>query len=71
MKSWHSSCSVANKKEWVVCQWENARKQLPSNVRVVEMSMDDSWFRDSGPTVSPTELFEYFLGRCSNSYLLE
>lgn len=32
-------------------QWENARKQLPHNVRVAEMSMNDSWFRDSGPTV--------------------
>ncbi|KAD2805942.1 hypothetical protein E3N88_39319 [Mikania micrantha] len=31
-------------------QWENARKQLPHNVRVVEMSMNDSWFRDTGPT---------------------
>lgn len=33
-------------------QWANARSQLPSNVRVVEMSMNDSWFRDTGPTVS-------------------
>ncbi|KAL2935482.1 Agmatine deiminase [Bienertia sinuspersici] len=31
-------------------QWANARSQLPPNVRVVEMSMNDSWFRDSGPT---------------------
>ncbi|KAK9748179.1 hypothetical protein RND81_02G041400 [Saponaria officinalis] len=31
-------------------QWENARSQLPLNIRVVEMSMDDSWFRDTGPT---------------------
>ncbi|KAG5377177.1 hypothetical protein IGI04_041773 [Brassica rapa subsp. trilocularis] len=31
-------------------QWENARKQLPEETRVVEMSMNDSWFRDSGPT---------------------
>lgn len=31
-------------------QWANARDQLPHNVRVVEMSMNDSWFRDSGPT---------------------
>lgn len=31
-------------------QWTNARSQLPPNVRVVEMSMNDSWFRDSGPT---------------------
>ncbi|KAH7433429.1 hypothetical protein KP509_07G069200 [Ceratopteris richardii] len=31
-------------------QWENARRQLPSNVRVIEMSMNDAWFRDTGPT---------------------
>ncbi|GAV56462.1 PAD_porph domain-containing protein [Cephalotus follicularis] len=31
-------------------QWDNARSQLPEHVRVVEMSMNDSWFRDTGPT---------------------
>jgi len=31
-------------------QWENARSQLPSTVRVLEMSMNDAWFRDAGPT---------------------
>ncbi|CAN1289864.1 Agmatine deiminase [Linum perenne] len=31
-------------------QWENARSQLPEHIRVVEMSMNDCWFRDSGPT---------------------
>ncbi|CAJ1944282.1 unnamed protein product [Sphenostylis stenocarpa] len=31
-------------------QWENARSQLPEHIRVVEMSMNDSWFRDTGPT---------------------
>ncbi|KAE8721527.1 Agmatine deiminase [Hibiscus syriacus] len=31
-------------------QWENARNQLPTNIRVLEMSMNDSWFRDIGPT---------------------
>ncbi|MED6106517.1 hypothetical protein PIB30_005511 [Stylosanthes scabra] len=31
-------------------QWENARKMLPEDVRVLEMSMNDSWFRDTGPT---------------------
>ncbi|CAL1405909.1 unnamed protein product [Linum trigynum] len=30
-------------------QWENARRQLPENIRVVEMSMNDCWFRDTGP----------------------
>lgn len=33
-----------------VDQWPNARNQLPPNIRVVEMSMNDSWFRDTGPT---------------------
>jgi len=31
-------------------QYDNARSQLPEHVRVVEMSNDDSWMRDSGPT---------------------
>ncbi|KAI5073740.1 hypothetical protein GOP47_0011753 [Adiantum capillus-veneris] len=31
-------------------QWQNARNQLPPNVRVIEMSMNDSWLRDIGPT---------------------
>ncbi|XP_058179252.1 agmatine deiminase-like isoform X2 [Rhododendron vialii] len=31
-------------------QWTNARSQLPPNIRVIEMSMNDSWFRDTGPT---------------------
>ncbi|CAJ2664703.1 unnamed protein product [Trifolium pratense] len=31
-------------------QWENARNQLPDHVRVVEISTNDSWFRDIGPT---------------------
>ncbi|KAG4942745.1 hypothetical protein AAZX31_17G080800 [Glycine max] len=31
-------------------QWENARSQLPEHIRVVEMNMNDSWFRDIGPT---------------------
>ncbi|KAK7330240.1 hypothetical protein VNO77_24428 [Canavalia gladiata] len=31
-------------------QWENARGQLPEHIRVVEMNMNDSWFRDIGPT---------------------
>jgi agmatine deiminase len=32
------------------CQYENACEQLPENIRVVEMSSNDSWVRDSGPT---------------------
>lgn len=31
-------------------QWENARAMLPDDVTVVEMSSNDSWVRDSGPT---------------------
>lgn len=31
-------------------QWEAARTQLPPEVRVLELSQNDSWFRDSGPT---------------------
>ncbi|KAG0626365.1 hypothetical protein M758_2G120800 [Ceratodon purpureus] len=31
-------------------QWESARSQLPPSVRVLEMSMNDAWFRDTGPT---------------------
>jgi agmatine deiminase len=31
-------------------QWENARAMLPAAVRVVEMSNNDSWMRDIGPT---------------------
>ncbi|KAI4356964.1 hypothetical protein L6164_000942 [Bauhinia variegata] len=31
-------------------QWANARSQLPKHIRVIEMSMNDSWFRDTGPT---------------------
>lgn len=31
-------------------QWQNARSQLPLSIRVVEMSMNDAWFRDTGPT---------------------
>jgi len=31
-------------------QWENARRQLPDTVRVVEVSTNDAWARDTGPT---------------------
>ncbi len=31
-------------------QYENARARLPENIRVVEMSNDDCWVRDSGPS---------------------
>ncbi len=31
-------------------QWENARAMLPAEARVVEMTNDDSWMRDIGPS---------------------
>jgi len=31
-------------------QYDNARCQLPENIRLVEMSMNDGWLRDNGPT---------------------
>jgi agmatine deiminase len=31
-------------------QYENAREHLPAAVRVVELSTDDAWARDTGPT---------------------
>lgn len=31
-------------------QFDNARSMLPDRVRVVELSNDDSWMRDTGPT---------------------
>jgi agmatine deiminase len=30
-------------------QWANARARLPASVRVIEMTTDDTWFRDTGP----------------------
>ncbi|KAF5730226.1 hypothetical protein HS088_TW20G00599 [Tripterygium wilfordii] len=45
-------------------EWENARSQLPDHIRVIEMSMNDSWFRDCGPT--------FVIAKCkSNSGALE
>ncbi|MEX2804365.1 agmatine deiminase [Streptococcus sp. H31] len=31
-------------------QYQNARVQLPAEIRLVEMASDDSWVRDCGPT---------------------
>lgn len=31
-------------------QWERARSLLPDRVRVVELTLDDAWLRDQGPT---------------------
>jgi agmatine deiminase len=32
-------------------QYANARQQLPAAIRVVELSSDDAWMRDVGPTI--------------------
>jgi agmatine deiminase len=36
-------------------QWQEARTALPDHVRVVEMTIDDSWLRDTAPTVGADE----------------
>ena len=52
-KVWVTICEAIARSETVtVCvssrQYVNARNMLPEQVRVVEMSTNDSWFRDSG-----------------------
>lgn len=46
--------SISEFEKVTVCvsnaQYDNARNMLPDNIRVVEMSNDDSWIRDCGPT---------------------
>lgn len=46
--------AIAESEKVTVCasekQYENARRMLPDNVRVVEMSSNDSWARDYAPT---------------------
>lgn len=37
-------------------QWDVARSGLPSRVRVIEMSYDDCWMRDIGPTFVVNEV---------------
>uniref|UniRef100_UPI003CF4C5A1 agmatine deiminase family protein n=1 Tax=Pseudomonas aeruginosa TaxID=287 RepID=UPI003CF4C5A1 len=45
--------AIASSEPVTVCasaaQYGSARRLLPEQVRVVEMSCNDSWFRDSGP----------------------
>ncbi|WP_355661143.1 agmatine deiminase [Halomonas salifodinae] len=45
--------AIAESEPVTVCasaaQYANARRLLPPTVRVVEMTTDDAWFRDSGP----------------------
>ena len=46
--------AIAKSEQVTVCasfnQYNNARQSLPANVRVVEMSSNDSWARDYAPT---------------------
>lgn len=46
--------AIAESEKVTVCasekQYENARRMLPDNIRVVEMSSNDSWARDYAPT---------------------
>ena len=45
--------AIASSEPVTVCasaaQYANARRLLPAHVRVVEMTCNDTWFRDSGP----------------------
>ena len=54
-RAWVEAISAISRFERVTVgvnpdQWENAREMLPDDVRVVEMSNNDSWMRDIGPT---------------------
>ena len=46
--------AISKSEKVTVCasarQYENARRTLPGNIRVVEMSSNDSWARDYAPT---------------------
>lgn len=48
------ACAIAESEPVIVGvsdeQYENARHQLPRHVRVVELSSNDAWMRDVGPT---------------------
>jgi agmatine deiminase len=53
-KVWVAIASaIADSEPVTVCasasQYANARAMLPTNVRVLEMTVNDSWFRDTGP----------------------
>jgi len=45
--------AIAQSEPVTVCvsasQYQNARARLPAHVRVLEMTLNDSWFRDTGP----------------------
>jgi len=54
-RAWVEAASaLAHFEPVVVCanpdQWENARAMLPDHIRVVEMTNNDSWMRDIGPS---------------------
>lgn len=54
-KAWVEVASAISRFEPVTVganpdQWENARAMLPPEVRVVEMTNNDSWMRDIGPS---------------------
>jgi agmatine deiminase len=46
--------AISNFERVTVCasakEFNNARQQLPDNIRLVEMSSNDAWMRDCGPT---------------------
>lgn len=46
--------AIAGQEPVTVCappeEWANARAKLPAGVKVVELSSDDCWMRDTGPT---------------------
>ena len=48
------ACAIREFEPVTVCvppeQYANARGQLPSDIRVVEMTSNDAWTRDCGPT---------------------
>ncbi|MEQ6289035.1 agmatine deiminase [Vogesella sp. GCM10023246] len=51
---WVAICSaIADSEPVTVCasaaQYANARAMLPPHIRVLEMSVNDAWFRDTGP----------------------
>lgn len=54
--------AIAESEKVTVCasfaQYDTAREILPSHIRVVEMSSDDSWARDYAPTFVINELGE-------------
>lgn len=51
-------------------QWQEARDALPNSIRVLEMMHDDSWLRDTAPTVG-TFLHSVWLPAPDRGALLE